>query len=375
MPTGAPQQAPSGAPVAGSRSRFLDTASPEALFVLSAVAQYAGATIAILLFDEVAPQTVAWFRVIGAAIAVLAVSGAFWRGWTRRQLAAAAIFGIASAAMNTFFYLAIDRTDLGKSVAIEFIGPIAVAAALTRTGRNAAALALAVVGVVVLGGVELDGNAAGMAYLLAASACWAAYIVVGSRVAQAREGVAGLGVALAIGALALTPFGAPGSSVVWTSPRLLVACLVVGVCSNAIGYGIDQHVMRRIPVRRFAVLLALLPVTAVLIGWLVLDQRPTALDLVGIALVLVGVTLQDRDELAAEMAAPDPLLGDASTGTSCSPSAASTAGRSTTGEPAQVDGGRGAGGGGAGEQPAHGLDALGVERGRTVGSPRGRLPW
>ena len=92
----------------------------------------------------------------------------------------------------------------------------------------------------------------------------------------------------------------------WSSPRLLVACLVVGVCSNAIGYGIDQHVMRRIPVRRFAVLLALLPVTAVLIGWLVLDQRPTALDLVGIALVLGGVTLQDRDELAAEMAAPDP---------------------------------------------------------------------
>ena len=75
----------------------------------------------------------AWFRVIGAAIAVLAVSGAFWRGWTRRQLAAAAIFGVATAAMNTFFYLAIDRTDLGKSVAIEFIGPIAVAAAMTRT--------------------------------------------------------------------------------------------------------------------------------------------------------------------------------------------------------------------------------------------------
>jgi inner membrane transporter RhtA len=306
VPTGAPQQSPPGATTARTRSGFLDTASPEALFVLSAVAQYAGATIAVLLFDEVAPQTVAWFRVIGAAIAVLAVSGASWRGWTRRQLAAAAIFGVATAAMNTFFYLAIDRTDLGKSVAIEFIGPIAVAAVFTRTRRNAAALALAVVGVVVLGGVELDGNALGMAYLFAASACWAAYIVVGSRVAQAHEGIAGLGVALAIGAVALIPFGAPGSAVVWTSPRLLIACLVVGVCSNAIGYGIDQHVMRRIPVRRFAVLLALLPVTAVLIGWLVLDQRPTALDLVGMAFVLVGVTLQDREELAAEMAAPDP---------------------------------------------------------------------
>ena len=286
--------------------RFLDTASPEGLFVLSAVAQYIGATIAILLFDRVAPQTVAWIRVIGAAIAVLAVSGAFWRGWTRRQLAAAAVFGVATAAMNTCFYMAIDRTDLGKSVAIEFIGPIVVAAAMTRTRRNAGALVLAVAGVVVLGGVEVGDNTAGIAWLLAASAFWAAYIVVGSRVAQDRSDLAGLGVGLAIGAVAVAPFGAPGSADVWTTPRLLIACLVVGVFSNAIGYGIDQHVLRRIPVRRFSVLLALLPVTAVAIGWLALDQRPSLVDGVGIVLVLAGVVLQEREEIAAELSGPDP---------------------------------------------------------------------
>jgi len=286
--------------------RFLDTASPEALFVLSAVFQYIGATIAILLFDEVAPQTVAWLRVVGAAIAVLAVSGSAWRGWTRRQLVAAAVFGIATAAMNTFFYLAIDRTDLGKSVAIEFLGPVAVAAVMTRTARNGGALALAAIGVVVLGGVELGDNLPGLLFLLAASACWAAYIVVGSRVAQLGRGVTGLGIGLGIGALALTPFGAPGSGPVWTSLSLLGACLLVGVFSNAIGYSIDQHVLRRIPVRRFSVLLALLPVTAVVIAWIALDQRPSGLDVVGISLVLLGVVLQERDELGAELAAPDP---------------------------------------------------------------------
>ena len=87
MPTRAPPRSP-GSSRRRSLADFLDTASPEALFVLSAVAQYVGATIAVLLFDEVAPETVAWFRVIGAAIAVLAVSRAFWRGWTRRQLGA-----------------------------------------------------------------------------------------------------------------------------------------------------------------------------------------------------------------------------------------------------------------------------------------------
>jgi inner membrane transporter RhtA len=310
--TAVPARARSCAPppatrAAGPVGRFLDTASPEGLFVLSAVAQYVGATVAVLLFDQVAPETVAWLRVIGATIALLAVSRGFWRGWTRPRLVAVATFGIATAAMNTFFYLAIDRTDLGKSVAIEFIGPIVVAAVMTRTRRNASALLLAAIGVVVLGGVEVGDNTAGLAWLLAASACWAAYIVVGSRVAQQHRGMAGLGVGLAIGAVVLTPFGAPGSGDVWTTPRLLAACLLVGVFSNAIGYGIDQHVLRRIPVRRFSVLLALLPVTAVAIGWIALDQRPSVLDGVGIALVLAGVALQEREELVAEAAAPDPV--------------------------------------------------------------------
>ena len=122
----------------------LTTAPPEALFVLSAISQYIGAAIAVSLFDEVAPQTVAWFRTIGAAVALLAISPGFHRGWTRKDLTGAAIFGIATVLMNVFFYLRIDRVDLGKSVAIEFIGPIVVAAITTHSARNGAALALAV---------------------------------------------------------------------------------------------------------------------------------------------------------------------------------------------------------------------------------------
>jgi inner membrane transporter RhtA len=127
---------------------------------------------------------------------------------------------------------------------------------------------------------------------------WAAYIVLGAHVARLDRGVAGLGLGLAIGALAVAPVGAPGSGDVWTSPRLLALCLLVGVFSNAIGYGIDQFTLRRIPIRRFSVLLALLPVTAAVIGWIALDQQPSAVDSAGIALVLVGVVVQERDELA-----------------------------------------------------------------------------
>ncbi|MEP1123896.1 MAG: EamA family transporter [Ilumatobacter sp.] len=282
----------------GPVARWLGTAQPEALFVLSAIAQYVGAVIAVGLFDQVEPQTVAWFRVMGAAAALLLVSRGWWSGWTRSQLAGIATFGVATAAMNIFFYLAIDRIDLGKGVTIEFIGPIAVAAATTRTGRNAVALAFAVAGVCVLGGVEIDdGNTAGLVFILLASAMWAAYIVIGSSVARVDRGVAGLGLGLAIGTVATTPIGAPWSGPVWVAPGLLALCLVVGVFSNAIGYGIDQFTMRRIPIRRFSLLLALLPVTAAIMGWLFLSQPPSPLDMGGIALVLVGVAVQERDEI------------------------------------------------------------------------------
>ncbi len=290
----------SSAPSPGPVTRWLNTTQPEALFILSAIAQYIGAAIAVLLFDEVEPQTVAWFRLIGATIALLLVSRRWWTGWTRRQLVAAGVFGIATALMNTFFYLAIDRIDLGKAVTIEFIGPITVAAVSTRSVRNAVALLFAVGGVAVLGNGEIDGNALGLLFILLASTMWAVYIVVGSHVAQLDRGVAGLGVGLAIGSLVMTPVGAPWSGPVWASPTLLALCLLVGVFSNAIGYGIDQFVMRRIPIRRFSVLLALLPVTALAVGWIALDQQPSGIELVGVALVLVGVATQEREELDSD---------------------------------------------------------------------------
>ena len=269
---------------------------PEGLFVISAVSQYIGASIAVSVFDRVAPQTVGWLRVVGASVALLLIARPRPRSWGRERLMGAAVFGIATAAMTLFFYLAIARIDLGKSVAIEFIGPIAVAAATTRSWRNAAALATAVIGVGVLGGVELGDETLGVLFVLAASACWAAYIVIGSRVARVTSGVDGLGIGLAVGALALAPLGAPWSGPVWTSPLLLAACLATGVFSNAIGYGIDQHVLRRVSVRRFSVLLSLLPVTATAIGWVALDQRPGGLDLIGIALVLIAVASQEREQ-------------------------------------------------------------------------------
>ena len=271
-------------------------------FICSASAQYLGAVIAFRLFDQLAPASVAWLRVIAAALILLIFSAPrmLRQGkWSRAELVSAATFGIAVALMNLTFYLAIARLDLGKGVAIEFIGPIIVAALQTKTRRNAIALVLATIGVLVLSGFELGNEPLGLLYIFLASACWASYIVIGAKVAQLNRGVSGLGVGLAIGAVVIAPFGEPQSGPAWSSVSILFACLLVGLFSNALGYGIEQTILRKIPVRRFSVLLALLPVTAVVFGFFFLDQTPTLIELFGISLVLAGVIAQQRDVLPA----------------------------------------------------------------------------
>ncbi|MFZ9482998.1 MAG: EamA family transporter [Ilumatobacteraceae bacterium] len=279
---------------------------PELLFVVSGISQYTGASIAVHLFEELSPGTVTLFRVLFGALPILLlprlvpamrrVTGES-RPWTRRDLMAAAVFGLATAAMNYCFYLAIERLPLGKSVVIEFLGPISVAAVFTRSRRNTGALVLAAAGVAILSGVEIGGDPLGLLFIFGAALFWGIYIVLGRRVAALDRGLDGLGVGLLIGSVALIPFGLTDLGEVVESPRLLGLCFLVGLFSSAVGYSIDQIVLRRIPMRRFSLMLALLPVTAMVVGLVVLEQVPTVADLVGAALVITGVLIQDRDTL------------------------------------------------------------------------------
>jgi inner membrane transporter RhtA len=175
---------------------------------------------------------------------------------------------------------------------------------MTRSARNTVALVFATAGVVVLGGVELGNEPLGLVFILAASAMWAAYIVVGSRVALGNRGVAGLGIGLVIGGVVITPVASSDASLAFSTPSLLFGCVLIGVLSNVVGYGIDQYTFRRIPVRRFSVMLALLPVTAAVFGFLFLGQTPTMLDALGMMLVLVGVGVQERDVIERHHSEP-----------------------------------------------------------------------
>jgi inner membrane transporter RhtA len=268
------------------------------LFVLGGVSMYVGAALAVGLFDRLAPSAVAVLRLLGAAAVLLAwrrPPAAAWRG---ARLARATAFGLATGLMNVAFYEAIARLPLGTAVAIEFCGPVAVAAVSSRRPRDVGAVGLAAAGVLLIADVRWSASPSGLVWALAAAAMWAAYIVLGARVATAGNGVDDLAVGFGTAAVLLSPLlllGAPGGPATLVEPAVLVLGLGVGVLSSVVPYVLDQVVLQRVGRARFAVLLALLPATATVVGLVALAQVPSGVEALGIAAVVGAVALRSRD--------------------------------------------------------------------------------
>jgi len=284
---------------------------PHVYFVVSAIFHYLGPAFAVLLFARVEVLGVAWLRIATAAL-VFALWRRPWRVFKGldgpgRQLIIA--WGGVLALMNCCFYIAIDRLPLGTVAAIEFLPVIALAALGARTTRNAAALLLAVGGVYLLTGVRFEGEPLGVAIAFANAIGFAAYIVLAHRVSRLPgvSGIDGLALAMLIAAVVVTPLGGWAVVPALTDPIALLAGLGVGISSSVIPYVADQLAMRRLPRATYALMVALLPATATVIGVVVLAQLPTAAELAGVALVIAGVAAHrsPQDEPApARAAAP-----------------------------------------------------------------------
>lgn len=274
------------------------------LFVAGGVSMYLGAAAAVWLFDEMQPASVAWLRQLGAALVLLAWRRPKRAAWRGRVFGLAALFGLVTAVMNVAFYEALARLPMGTAVALEFSGPVLVAAFGSRTRRDVGALLLVLCGVCLIADVQWSGSTLGVLFALAAALLWAGYIVLGKRVADVGLGMDGLAVGFAVATVVLMPL-AWGTGPVWRSPELLLMGIGVGVLSTAIPYAFDQVVLRRLGQAAFALLLSLLPVTATLIGLLVLEQVPSIPEAIGIAAVVGGLALRSRER--EPQARPEPL--------------------------------------------------------------------
>ena len=202
----------------------------------------------------------------------------------------AGLFGLVLGAMNWSFYASLDRLHIGVAVTIEFIGPLTLAAVQSRRVRDLLAVAAAAAGILLISQAltvpwgDLDLIGIGLALL--AGTFWAGYIVLSQRTGAAFPGLNGLALAMIVALALVLPFGI-WSVPLWTGD-VLVKGAAVAILSSVLPYSLELLALRQLSQRVFGILLSLEPAVAALAGLIVLGQRLTPTQLVGMALVVVA---------------------------------------------------------------------------------------
>jgi inner membrane transporter RhtA len=213
--------------------------------------------------------------------------------------------------MNGLFYEAIARIPLGAAITIEFLGPLGLAAVLSRRPRDLVWVLMALAGVALLGLRSDVGSSltlAGLVFAFAAGAFWAAYIATGARLAATGAGSGGLAASTAIAALSVAPAGLASGLGPLLQPHALLVGALMALLASAIPYSCEIAALARLPKRTFSVLLALEPAAGALAGAALLGQhmgRSSALAVLLVIAAAVGSTLTTSRSEALATTPPD----------------------------------------------------------------------
>lgn len=259
-----------------------------------------GASVAKGLFPMLGPAGVTFLRLGIGTVILFAV----WRPWraqiSRRQMGTIAVYGVVLGVMNLGFYEAIARLPIGIAIALEFLGPLALAFCLSKGRLDVLWATLALAGVALLLPLttvqaRLDGM--GIFFALVAGAAWAAYIVMGKKAgADAHPGaVTALG--MLIGTLTAAPLGAvPVVTATWT-PGMALGALAVGLLSSAIPFSLEMAALRHLDSKTFGILVSLEPAFGAVAAFLLLHERLTwvqCLAIAGVMAASIGSTVTSR---------------------------------------------------------------------------------
>jgi inner membrane transporter RhtA len=232
-------------------------------------------------------------RLLFASALLLVFVRPRWRGHSRRAWLTVIAFGVALGLMNFTFYSSLAHLPIGVAVTIEFIGPLSLAAALSRRWLDAVAVAAAAAGVVLISEALstpfADLEKTGIALALLAGAFWAAYIVLAGRTGGEFPKLEGLALAMVVATVVTLPLGIT-SAPTW-SPDILLKAFGIAVLSSVLPYSLELLALRRLSAKVFGILLSLEPAFAALAGLLVLGQVLSPTQLVGMALVVAASTL------------------------------------------------------------------------------------
>ena len=249
-----------------------------------------GTSFAKQLFPQVGTLGTTALRVGLSALVMLAL----WRPWrwhlSRADALSVCKYGVALGFMNLLFYMSLRTIPFGVAVAIEFCGPLAVAATSSRRKIDFVWLGLAILGLGLLLPIEAGAeplDPVGVGYALSAAVCWGAYIVFGKRVGHLHSGHS-VALGLTVAALAVVPFGVWQAGSALLSPSILFFGLGVAVVSSAIPISLEMMAMKRLPREAFGVMTSVEPAVAALLGFLVLNERLTGLQWTAILAIMLA---------------------------------------------------------------------------------------
>lgn len=245
-----------------------------------------GAALAVGLFPLVGAGGTAWLRLVAGAVIFLLIARP--RTVPRSVVPSVLTLGVATAIMTVAFLQAVERIPLGTTVAIEFLGPLSVAALRARDRRMLIWPLLALCGVLLLtrpwqGQVDLVG----VALAAVAATGWGTYILLTQHVGDRLAGVTGLALTIPVAAVVAAPLGLsqalPGLS--W---QVMLAAVGIAILTPVLPFSLEMLALRRLTTTAFGTLMALEPSFAVIIGAVVLHQLPSALQILGVALVVTA---------------------------------------------------------------------------------------
>jgi inner membrane transporter RhtA len=261
----------------------------------AAVSVQIGAAVATGLFDRIGPVSTVWLRLGFGAILLLVVAR-LRRGEraVRFDWRTVIAFGVVVAWMNTCFYEAIARLPLGVAVTIEFLGPLGLAAAMSRRRLDLLWVGLAGCGVAALGSPTADIDPIGALWALGAGLGWAMFALVGRRMGTSGSLLDGLSRALVVATILLTPLGILLRHGDVLAPAALGLGLVVAALSTALPWTLELFALRLTTVTAYGVLVSLEPAVAAIVGALALAKHVGGAELIAIGAVVAasaGATL------------------------------------------------------------------------------------
>jgi inner membrane transporter RhtA len=280
--------------------------TPIAFILVAAFSVQGGAAIAKGIFPYIGVAATATVRIVLSAVILLAVFRPAVHRFTVAQWRAVVPYGITIGVMNLLFYEALVRIPLGLAVALEFVGPLAVAIVGSRRALDVVWVGLAMAGIALIAPFQADDavDPVGVTYALLTGACWAAYIVVGGRVSQRLDAGVAVATGMAVAALVVMPFALVDGGIEKFAPGLLVPCVALAVLSSALPFTLEMKALRLLPGRTFSVFMSLEPVIAALCGLVLLGEHLTRTQWIAVALVVVAsagatASVKRRTDLSA----------------------------------------------------------------------------